>query len=209
MKRHLSIACATVLAGVTGASHAATADLRVTGTIQPPSCSISLTNGGAVDLGQIDLASLSDVADNSLAAKTVDVTIMCGAAAKVATQVSDDRTGTASTPDNANFGLNNTTGGNPIGFYKDFAENGLADSVTTEVIGSTNATSWVAPVGGVPVEHGNAKYTAVGTTAGGPASATTVAWTLRIEPTIASASSMGITRIEPIDGQMTLTLVYL
>jgi type 1 fimbria pilin len=207
MKLHLSVLSIAMLCATS--AQASTVDLEVRGTIVPAACTIALTNGGAINLGQIDLATLSDVADNPQTAQNIDVTISCGSAAKVATIVTDNRTGTASTADNANFGLNNTSGGNPIGFYKVFAENGLADSVAATVIGSTNATSWVSPAGGVPVEHGNAKYTSVGDTTTGPASAATIGWTLRIEPTIASRSSMGITRIEPIDGMMTLTLVYL
>ena len=207
MKLHLSLLSIAMLCATS--AQAATVDLQVQGTIVPAACTIGLTNSGVINLGQIDLATLSDVADNPQTAQNVDVTISCSSAAKVATIVTDDRSGTASTPDNANFGLNNTSGGNPIGFYKVFAENGLADSVAATVIGSTNSTSWVSPAGGVPVEHGGAKYTSVGDTTTGPATASTIGWTLRIEPTIASASSMAITRIETISGQMTLTLVYL
>ena len=207
MNLQLPLLCAALL--MAGSASATTANFTVTGTITPPACTIGLSNGGAVNLGQIDLATLSAAAENPRPAQNVDVSIVCSAAAKIATSVTDDRAGTASAPDNANFGLSNTSAGNAIGYYKVFAENGVADSAPATVIGSTDATSWISPAGGVPVEHGNAKYTSVGDTATGPATATTVGWTLRIEPTIASASSMAITRVETINGQMTLTLVYL
>ncbi|MCC8362792.1 DUF1120 domain-containing protein [Lysobacter sp. A6] len=209
MKLQLSLLAAALLTIGAGTVHANSVDLTVTGTITPPSCTIQLSNGGAIDLGQVDLATLSDVADNPLTVQNVDVLITCASAAKVATSVVEDRPGTASTVGDDNFGLNNTAGGNPIGFYKVFAENGVADTVATPVIASSNLSTWTSPAGGTPVAHIGNKFTAVGTTAGGPASATTVGWSLRIEPTIAPSTSLALTGAQAIDGQMTLTLNYL
>ena len=207
MKLQLSLLSASLLFAT--ASNAATVELKVQGTIVPPSCTISLSNNGAVDYGQVDLATLND-APNALPTKNVDVGIVCASAAKVATSVTEDRPGTSMTVGNAYFGLNNTSNNIAIGEYQVFAENGLADTVTATVISSANGATWISPTGGVPVEHGTGqKITSVGTTAGGPASATTSSWTLRIESTLNSTSNLAITGTESIDGQMTLTLMYL
>jgi hypothetical protein len=209
MKLQLSLLAAAMLTLGAGTANANSADLTVTGTITPPACGISLTNGGAIDLGQIDLAMLSDVADTPLPDENLDVAITCTAAAKVVTSVTENRPGTASTVGDDNFGLGNTAGGNPIGFYKVFADNGLADTVAATVIASTNLSTWTTATGGTPVAHTGSKYTAVGTTTGGPASATEVAWELRIEPTITSTTSLALTGPQGIDGRMTLELMYL
>jgi type 1 fimbria pilin len=210
MKLHHTLLAVAVLSLAATSANARTADITVSGSIVPPACNIQLSNGGVVNLGQVDLATLDQTNPTDLAIQNVTVGISCTAAAKVATSVTEDRPGTSYTVGNDYFGLNNTASGNPIGHYRVFAEDGLADTVAATVIGSANGTAWSSPVGGVPVEHGaGRKFTSLGSTATGPAAAMALQWTLRIEPTIAPANSLAITGSQAIDGQMTLTLAYL
>jgi type 1 fimbria pilin len=207
MKLYLPLLAAAI-AVATPVAQATTVDMRVIGTLTPPSCTIDLSNGGAINLGQIDLNTLND-APNTLPTETIDVMITCSAPAKVATSVTEDRPGTAMTAGDAYFGLGLTSSSAPIGQYQVFGENGLADTVATPVISSSNGATWIEPAGGTPVEHGaGRKLTAVGTAAG-PVAASDIKWTLRIEPTINATSSLGVTGNEAISGRMTLMLVYL
>jgi hypothetical protein len=205
--RHLIPAVLLMLA--TTPVIAQTTPFTVTGTIVPASCTINLTNNGAVNLGQVDVAILNQAAPTDLAVQNVTVSIACAAAARVATSVTEDRPGTSYSSGDAFFGLGMTSGNNPIGYYQVAATNGLANGVGANVIASTNGTTWTTAAT-VPVEHGaGRRYTAVGTTGGGPATTTTAEFTLAITPTIAPASSLALTGTENINGQMTLTIVYL
>lgn len=209
MRHKLTIAVlALVAAPVAGA---ATVDFEVKGTIVPPSCTIGLTNNGAIDLGQIDLATLND-APNPLPAENIDVTVSCAAAVKVATSVTEDRSGSSMTAGDSYFGLGMTAGATPapIGHYQVFGVNGLANTVAASVIGSQAGATWVTQAAGTPIEHGAGyKMTSVGTTAGGPTAITSAQWTMRIEPTLNSTSALALTGNQAIDGRMTLTLMYL
>jgi type 1 fimbria pilin len=207
--RH-SLLAAAVLAIAAGQAQATTTNLAVTGSIVPTACIIALSNNGVVDIGQIDITKLSAVAENLLPSHTVDVTIGCSTATQIATVVTEERAGSATQTGNAYFGLGRTSSSAQIGHYTVRADSGKADSVDTPVIGAADVTTWTSPGGGVPVEHGAGnKYTAVGATATGPASARDVQWTLHITPTIAPTGSLALTGPEDVDGQMTLTLVYL
>lgn len=206
--RH-TILASLLLVAIAPAADASTANFTVSGTIVPPSCTVDLTNNGAVNLGQIDPATLNQATTTDLPIQNVTITITCAAAARVATSVTEDKPGTSYSVGDQYFGLGMTTGNNPIGYYQVAAGSGTANGVAASVISSINGTSWTTAAT-VPVEHGaGRRFTAVGTSGGGPASTTTAVWTLGITPTIAPASSLALTGTESISGQMTLTVVYL
>jgi hypothetical protein len=201
---------AAMLAAVAPVATAQTADLIVAGTITPPSCTLTLSNGGVVDLGQINLNTLDPLAVTDLAERTVSVSIACGGAVRFATLATENRAGTAYTPGDANFGLGNTSDGNPIGYYQLVVQTPLADSVASTSIVAATVGSWITPAGDIRVEHGTGNiYTAVGTSAAGPVAATTASWNLRVRPSIAPRDSLALTGTEPLDGSMTLEIVYL
>jgi hypothetical protein len=171
---------------------------------------MSLTNGGDVDLGVLDISTMNASAINTLVDQMVDVTIQCTAPVKFATTAAEDRPGTSYTAGNEYFGLNNAGNGAPIGHYTIKAGTGLADDVVATVIGSIDALAWASSAGGVNVEHGTgAKFTAIGSAVSGPAAATKASWKLTISPTIAPINTLALTGPQDIDGRMTLTVVYL
>jgi type 1 fimbria pilin len=207
--RHTLLATA-VLAIAAPAANAANADLTVTGTIVPGSCTLTLANNGNVDLGVIDLTTLNQSAVTDLADKTVAVDIVCSAATKFATEATENRPGTSYTAGDQYFGLGETSNSEKIGYYQIGVGNATADSVAATAIASTNLTTWAIPGGGVKVQHGaGTKYTSVGTAATGPATVTEASWDLTITPTIAPRDELALTGPEGIDGNMTLTIVYL
>lgn len=60
-----------------------TAVLKVKGTLTNAACTPTLSNGGTVDYGTINLGNLSATAVNQLGQKNIDLTINCTAATKV------------------------------------------------------------------------------------------------------------------------------
>ena len=209
MNMRRNLLASMLLLAIAPTAGASTANFTVSGTIVPPSCTVDLTNNGAVDLGQIDPATLNQASTTDLPVQNVTITISCAAAARVATSVTEDKAGTSYSAGDQYFGLGMTSGNNPIGYYQVAAGSGTANGVAASLIASTNGMSWTTATS-VPVEHGaGRRFTAVGTTGAGPASTTTAVWTLAITPTIAPASSLALTGTEAIAGQMTLTVVYL
>jgi type 1 fimbria pilin len=212
MKLRHSLLATTLLAALSSTAMAQrSADLTVIGTIVPGSCTLTLSNGGNVDLGQIDLAQLDPLVATALPAQNVAVSIACAAPMRFATTATENRPGTASATGDSFFGLGETSAGNPIGFYELRVASPTADGVAANAIASANATAWTVPAGGVKVEHGTGNtLTAVRTGAsGGPSILTTATWNLQVHPTIAPSDSLALTASEYIDGSMTLDIVYL
>ncbi len=214
MKLRYSFLAATMLVALSPIAMAqSTADLSVVGTIVPGSCTLTLSNGGNVDLGQIDLASLDPLAPTPLPERVVSVGIACAAATRFATQATENRTGTQFEAGASFFGLGETTGGNPIGSYELVVSNPKADGVAANAIASAAGSNlWTVPAGGVKVEHGagNQILTGVRTGAsGGPTVMTSASWDLRVLPSIAPTDTLALTSMESIDGSMTLDIVYL
>lgn len=90
--RHLALFSGITLALLVPASAMAqdSAQLKVTGTISPASCSVSLGGGSEVKLDPVKLADFKPGEDLRLAEKTASLTIACeGAAAKFRLKASD------------------------------------------------------------------------------------------------------------------------
>ena len=68
-----------------------TAVLKVKGTLTNAACTPTLSNGGTVDYGTINLGTLSATAVNQLGQKNIDLTINCTTATKVSWNMVDDR----------------------------------------------------------------------------------------------------------------------
>ncbi|MFL1501608.1 MULTISPECIES: DUF1120 domain-containing protein [unclassified Pseudomonas] len=80
----LSACALAVLATTSLSALADSVDVKVIGTITPASCKPTLAGGGVVDYGSISPDSLSDTAYTVLPVKTVALSIICDAPAKVA-----------------------------------------------------------------------------------------------------------------------------
>lgn len=188
-----------------------TADVSVVGSVVPGACALSLSNGGDVDMGQIDVASLNQVAPTPLPQKNVTVDIVCAAATRFATQATENKVGTQVEAGDSFFGLGLTSAGNAIGSYELVMSNPTADSAPANAIGSADLINWTVPAAGVKVEHGaGQRFTGVRTGAtGGPSSMTTASWTLLVDASIAPSDTLALTKQESIDGSMTLDVVYL
>jgi hypothetical protein len=85
MKHLKNTVCAMVLATTSVSIFAMdTAEIEVTGTITPGSCTPTFSNGGVVDFGTIAGADLGSYRFVDLPPKQLDFSIMCGAPRRVA-----------------------------------------------------------------------------------------------------------------------------
>ena len=88
------------------------AQLKVTGTISPASCGVSVTGGTAVQLGTVKLSDFTPGEDLALAEKTASLTINCeGAAATFRLIASDATSQFADTTARYGLGYNEQGGG--------------------------------------------------------------------------------------------------
>lgn len=115
----LSLLCAPLLSSLP-AQASKFSELKITGEILPPSCSLNLDNG-EVNFGTMSASSLRAGQRTELPGKSVGFSIQCASPQNVALKVTDNRSnsrvpGITSYPDHINFGLG-MAGDKKIGGY--------------------------------------------------------------------------------------------
>lgn len=199
-----------------------TAVLKVHGTLTNSACSPSIGNGGVIDYGYIRLGELSATENNKLGQKQVPVTITCTAPTKVGFTVLDNRgDSNARLPvdigGNLNqsakyytYGVGTTTEGVSIGNYGMWMTAITADGKTVDSI--VNNHDWPAEKWrktGIPRSDAfsTTAFAATGTEV--PIAITTANFNFVTNLIIRDTSTLAITDDTPLDGQATMTLVYL
>ncbi|MCU6369654.1 DUF1120 domain-containing protein [Enterobacter quasiroggenkampii] len=218
---------ATVLSLCVSSAFAAdpSAVLKLKGTLTNASCTPTLSGGGTIDYGTVNLGSLSATAVNQLGQKDFSLTITCQAPVKVGFSVNDDRSGTAANvvvkngtvagvdvlqPVNL-FGVNTTAGNVKIGNYSMFVK---TDSVTADgkAVGATyssdNGSSW-SNVGSLMQNNASEIVTVATTGETAPLAFTQAVVPMAISLAIQDTTTLAITDDTSIDGQATFTLKYL
>ncbi|QCC92314.1 DUF1120 domain-containing protein [Enterobacter cloacae] len=199
-----------------------TAVLKVQGTLTNAACSPSIGNGGVIDYGYIRLGELSATENNKLGQKQVPVTITCTAPTKVGFTILDNRgDSNAQLPldigGNLNesvkyytYGVGTTTEGVKIGDYGMWMTDITADGNTVDAVVNNHdweATKWRKS--GIPRSDAfsTTSFAATGTEA--PIAITTANFNFVTNLTIRDTTTLAITDDTPLDGQATMTLVYL
>jgi|AGFT01.1.fsa_nt_gi Protein of unknown function (DUF1120). len=199
-----------------------TAVLKVKGTLTNASCSADMGNGGVIDYGRIALGNLSATANNALGQKQLPVTITCSAPTKVAFSVLDDRQDSNAqlpvdigsnkgvTTDYYTYGVGKTAGGVKIGNYSLWMTDVMADGVSVDAILQHNdwsATKWNKSV--IPRSDAFSKNSFATTGTLDPVAVTTATFNFNSNLVIRDTATLAITDDTQLDGQTTLTLVYL
>jgi len=209
---------ASLLAATASSAIAAeTTTLKVKGTLTTSACVPNLSNGGTVDFGNIALGGLSATEKNGLDARDIQLTITCDSPAKVAFTSVDDRKDSANITlvdagDQYGFGLGKTAEGNNIGAYE---VNVLTPTVdgAPGVLAYRNSGSTTfsdAAPGGVHLRNAvslTRDFTA--SASGVPVAFTEAVFPLQVIPTIDATENLAITDDTELDGQTTISLVYL
>jgi type 1 fimbria pilin len=202
------------LAGSLSARAADTAELKVSGTVRPSACGITLAGGGIVDYGNIPPSQLSATKSTLLPVKSITFTVDCPTApTKTAFRLRDNRSSSvvsdivsslpSATAANA-FGLG-IVDGKKVGVYVV----GLTRVNTAGHIVSSNGGSWT-----MDYSYLDSKLRAFGTLVGTiypfePAAFSTYTGQLDIRVAIDKLSNLPAADSVPLDGSSTLELVYL
>ncbi|MFJ7311504.1 DUF1120 domain-containing protein [Pseudomonas sp. NPDC098747] len=203
MKKFLLLPLALAFAS-NAALAANSVDLRVTGTITPAACDITLT-GGDVDFGS--LKDLSSTEETSFTSPTKDLNILCSAPTQVGIKAIDNRQGTNT---GRAFGLGKDSADGKIGSYHIDLRNKTVDGSAGQLTRSTDSgTTWTkvadAMVNPAPTEI--ISWAATGTDA--PVPVTSVTQQFEIDLAIAPTSTLDTSTDITLDGSATIELVYL
>lgn len=212
-----SALCVGLFLAAAGASVQA-ADLRVRGSITPPSCSFAIGNSN-IDYGRINAGSLNSTSYTKLAKKGTQYAVRCSSPTMVGIRTLDNRA-SSKVPgmmqvmynqtynDRFNFGLGTTARGERIGGYVIFMENNVADGRSVLVARSpNNGASWhyTDPVLGQSPELGSWRTSI----AYSPSRVGVVSGNLMVQPVINKTSALTMNGEIRLDGHATLELVYL
>ncbi|MCM7512003.1 DUF1120 domain-containing protein [Enterobacter hormaechei] len=214
---------ATTLALITSSAFAAdTAIIKVAGTLTNSSCTAELGNGGVIDYGYIRLGELSEGANNKIGEKKIPVTISCTAPTKMGFTITDNRGDTnAQLPvdiaGNLNqtakyytYGVGKTAQDVKIGNYGMWITGVSVDGKSADSIANNHdwpSTKWNK--NGIPRSDGynTLAFAETGTTT--PMAFTTANFNFVTNLVIRDTSTLAITDDTALDGQNTMTLVYL
>lgn len=202
-----------------------TAVLKVQGTLTNSACSVTMSDGGVIDYGYIRLGNFSATDNNELGEKSLPVTINCDVATKLGFRMQDNQAdsnskiavpvkgGTAS-PGSAsyyNYGIGKTTDGVNIGNYALWISNSVADGNNVDNILRNNDWSSNHPWAKTdsPRSDSFSLSTVAATGTLEPIAFTTYTFDININTMIKDTTTLAITDDTPIDGQATMTLVYL
>lgn len=199
-----------------------TAVLKVQGTLTNSACTPSIGNGGVIDYGYIRLGELSATTNNNLGQKQVPVTITCTAPTKVGFTILDNRSNTdAGLPVDINtnknvtlvhytYGLGTTSEGVKIGDYGMWMTDVTADGNTVDPIAHNH--DWADGTWKFTTIPRNDEFCTMSFAQTGtldPIAITTANFNFVTNLTIRDTSTLAITDDTPLDGQATMTLVYL
>jgi len=196
--------------GAVSVAHSQSADLTVKGTIRPTACTMTLGNNGEVDHGNIVVGRLSENAPTELEPKDVPLTINCSGPTRFALGFADNRTGTAHTPGNDQFGLGEVDGAKIGAYQVEFSSEsftGDGNRVGSIQTSTDNGESWASHASTSASTDSLLGF--ADSKDAGPASLGQLTGAIHVKTSIAPTSGLPLTDAVPLDGSATLELKYL
>lgn len=199
-----------------------TAVMQVKGTLTNAACTAELGNGGIIDYGYIRLGELSETSNNEIGQKQIPVTINCTAPTKVGFSITDNRAdsnaqlpvdlegSTNETEKYYTYGVGMTNDGKKIGNYGMWMTDVTVDGKTADSIAQNQdwpSTSWGKT--SVPRSDAYSTVTFAETGTITPMAITIANFNFVTNLVIGDTSTLAITDDTSLDGQNTMTLVYL
>ncbi|MHC8342302.1 DUF1120 domain-containing protein [Pseudomonas sp. RT6P73] len=205
IKKYFAALSATALIGVApNALAASSIDLTVTGLITPKACTPSLSEGGLVDVGQVQAKDLNLTSYTRVGSHPMQLTVACDASTLFALNGIDNKAGTSSA--SQYFGLGLTGNNEKIGYFTPSIQSALADGQPVHSIRSIdNGTSWTRIY--QILKDNLTSTSAVGTLI--PISVKDLTMELTIYTFITRADSLTLTDDVAIDGSATFEMKYL
>ncbi|MDR6165561.1 DUF1120 domain-containing protein [Pseudomonas fluorescens] len=201
-----------MLASASPVFAAATADLRITGTVTPAACTPVFANGGVLDFGNIAAGSLKSTDYTSLPPREITYTITCNAPIAIATTWVDNRADSVG-PDfvpNHDFGLGKQGAAN-IGAYTmaHIGSQTSADGSTVDlIIANTGSSVWANNSSGnmQVMRNTMVSYAPTGTLI--PGAYTTYSGALTVPVVLSPMNTLDVTTQIDLDGLATMEVVY-
>ncbi|MEI9703898.1 DUF1120 domain-containing protein [Enterobacter cloacae] len=199
-----------------------TAVMQVKGTLTNAACTAELGNGGIIDYGYIRLGELSETSNNEIGQKQIPVTINCTAPTKVGFSITDNRAdsnaqlpvdlegSTNETEKYYTYGVGMTNDGKKIGNYGMWMTDVTVDGKTADSIAQNQdwpSTSWEKAI--IPRSDAYSTVTFAETGTITPMAITIANFNFVTNLVIGDTSTLAITDDTALDGQNTMTLVYL
>ncbi|MCA8064030.1 MULTISPECIES: DUF1120 domain-containing protein [unclassified Burkholderia] len=199
---------AGVLAVAGHAQAETSAEIKITGKILPDACNLTIGNGGVYDFGSIASANLYQDKTTQLPGKLQTVSISCNAAAKVALNVRDNRSGTAAggAGDDTEFGLGN----GKVGYYKLSLGGATGDNSGVDIVAApAGSDAWASDAAGL-MTKGSARKSFAKPGDVTPGAYKTVTANLTVIPTINKLSELDLSGGSvDLDGSATIEMAYL
>jgi len=138
---------ALTLAAATAHAAAPTAELKVKGTLQAPTCTVAVADDGVYDFGSISPTRIKPgTAHTALDPISKVWTVTCDADTYLTHAAIDNRASSVSTAGVTNFGMGKVNGTGNIGYYQAAISNPTVDGATTTIFWA--ATGGAVPAGG-------------------------------------------------------------
>ncbi len=207
----------------TSALAAETTVMKVEGTLTSSTCDVQMGNGGIFDYGTLIIRDLSATANNKFAQRALPVTITCTAPTKVGFTMLDNRSDSNAqlpidiayfknvTSKYYGYGVGKTNEGVKIGTYSLWLTGYTVDGKTgVSVI--NHSRDWDPDLWDytdIPYSDGRGILTFAKYATTSPIAFTTASFDLQTNLVIRDTDSLAITDDTVLDGQATMTLVYL
>lgn len=195
------------------ANAAQTADLTLTGTFEPASCTPTFPGGATVDYGNIAASSLKKDATNPLGAKNTTFNVTCNAPAKFYLRITDNKADSIASDVGAAgsiyYGLGKTSKGGTIGAWTLAMNTPTATTGAPRLLASSDSgVTWVSSSG--LTRAGTVQYTwGDGATSLTPGSFTSLTTNLVITATLAKGSNLPLADSTKLDGSATISVFLL
>jgi hypothetical protein len=189
-----------------------TAELKVKGSIDVPTCSIAAPNNGVYDLGKLPSSLVGASTKTVLPAMSKKWAVTCDSLTYISVTVVDNRAATVSESDPTYFGLGHINETGKIGYYTASMTNGFVDGIAKSIYyGVTgSSTLYAAATGSGYYFRPNTRYYGWSDTNAIPVAGRVFTADMRIYPVLASTATMNgpITDNSKIDGSMTINFTF-
>lgn len=211
MKKTVITASILSVLAMHGAAIAApmTSELKVQGKMAVPSCQVSISNSGVVDLGKISNSLIDANKGTALEVGSLSISADCEATTYLSFTAEDNREGSSAVSGSTYFGLGNVNGTGKLGYYQMKMYDAVTDSIGQSKLYSTpkGSTSFSA-TDGIILDKNNVMGWAK--SSGVQSSGKRFHATIDLVPVLASSRDMNgpLTDSVKLDGSAVLNFTY-
>jgi hypothetical protein len=187
-------------------AEAPTAELKVTGMLEVPGCTVTVADDGVYDFGHIAPSTIKPgTTTTALTAMDKTWDIACTGTTFLTFKVIDNQAASTSGTPASQFGLGNVNGTGKLGYYGVVMKNATVDGNASNVFASTSTT--IAGTAAVSLNAGSTMGWSTGTAL---SPGKDFAATMTVSPTLAGTTTMNgpVTEDTDLNGSLTLNFAF-